>query len=127
MSRVILDASAVLALLREEPGSAEVKRFAPRWAISAVNAAEVATRMADEDMPLSEIRATFEDLNLEIIPFDAESAFISASLRPATRHKGLSLGDRACLALGSLSELPVLTADRVWSDLDVGVEIRLIR
>jgi ribonuclease VapC len=64
---------------------------------------------------------------LDVIPCDAEQASIAASLRPATRGLGLSLGDRACLAFGFAKRLPVLTADRLWTKADVGVKVEVIR
>lgn len=127
MSRVLLDASAILAVLRHEPGREKVAAHSPEWAISAVNAAEVTAKLVDGGMPDHEVRTTFDDLALEIIPFDAEAALLSGLMRAATRHKGLSLGDRACLALARISGEPVLTADKAWSGLDLGVEIRMVR
>lgn len=127
MSRVLLDASAILAVLRGEPGRELVVVHSPDWAISAVNAAEVASKLVDGGMPDHEVRTTFDDLALAIIPFDAEAALLSGLMRAATRHKGLSLGDRACLALARISGEPVLTTDRAWSGLDLGVEIKVIR
>ncbi len=127
MSRVLLDASAILAVLRGEPGRESVIGHSPDWAISAVNAAEVVSKLVDGGMPDHEVQTTFDDIALEIIPFDAEAALLSGLMRAATRHKGLSLGDRACLAQGRISGEPVLTTDRAWKTLDLGVEIRVVR
>ncbi|MEN8196879.1 MAG: type II toxin-antitoxin system VapC family toxin [Pseudomonadota bacterium] len=127
MSRVLFDASAILAVLRGEPGRETVAGHASAWAISAVNAAEVAAKLVDGGMPDHEVRTTFDNLALEIIPFDAETALVSGLMRAATRHKGLSLGDRACLAQGRISGEPVLTTDKAWDSLDLGVEIRVVR
>ena len=127
MSRVLLDASAILAVLCGEPGRESVARHSPDWAISAVNAAEVAAKLVDGGMPDHEVRTTFDDLALEIIPFGAEAALVSGLMRAATRRKGLSLGDRACLAQGRISGEPVLTTDKAWNGLDLGVEIRVVR
>lgn len=76
---------------------------------------------------IGEVRDILGGLHLSIVPFDDELAYDCAGLRPVTKHLGLSLGDRACLALAKREVLPVLTADRVWSELDIGVEVRLIR
>ena len=92
-----------------------------------VNLAEVATFFTNGGAPIGEVRDILNDLHLAIIPFDDELAYDSAGLRPATKHAGLSLGDRACLALAKRESLPALTADRAWSGLDIGVEVRLIR
>ncbi len=78
-------------------------------------------------MPARSIREAIDTLNLVIVPFDAELAYLTGLLRTATRAAGLSLGDRACLALAQRLSAPVLTADQAWKGLDVGVEIRHIR
>ena len=127
MSKVVLDASAILAVLHREPGGEVVVPLASGALISAVNVAEASARLSDWDMREGECRQAILELGLVVVPFDAELAFDSSALRPATKHLGLSLGDRACLALAKREGLPALTADRVWSGLDIGVEVRLIR
>jgi ribonuclease VapC len=124
---IVADASAVIALLVGEPFT----RFEPsrlaNASISAVNLSEVLTRLQEIGMPESAAASAFARLNLRVIAFDEPQARAAARLRPVTRHAGLSLGDRACLALGNRLGCPVVTADRVWASLDVGVEIVLIR
>jgi PIN domain nuclease of toxin-antitoxin system len=95
--------------------------------ISAVNVAEVITRLIDLGYSPEAAEAAVSRGGFEVIPFDMAAASLAAKLRVATRHLGLSLGDRACLALAERERLPVLTADRAWASLDIGVEIRLIR
>lgn len=99
----------------------------PTALMLSVNLAEVATFFTNGGARLDDVRDVLNDLHLEIVPFDGELAYETAGLRPATKHLGLSLGDRACLALAKREGLPALTADRVWSGLDIGVEVRLIR
>jgi ribonuclease VapC len=127
MNEVVLDASALLALLNSEPGSATVAAAFPRVAIGAVNLSEVVSKLVERGMPAEAVRAILEDLDLDVHPFDAESAYATGALRTATRQLGLSLGDRACLALGQRLDRPVLTTDGAWKSLDVGVTIRPIR
>lgn len=127
MTRAVLDASAILALIHGEPGADVVDDALSGALVSAVNVAEVATRLSDAGMPDEEVRATVRDLHMEIVSFDGDLAFGSAALRSATRSKGLSLGDRACLALAAANDALALTADRGWRQLDIGIEIRLIR
>lgn len=127
MSEVVLDASALLALLNKEPGHEEIAWVVPRAAISAVNLSEVAAKLAESGMPGEAIRDALEGLALETHDFGRELAFQAGLMRPLTRSRGLSLGDRACLALGQQLNLPVLTTDRAWEGLDLGVEVRLIR
>lgn len=127
MSDIVLDASAVLALVLEEPGRERVSPVLPNSVISTVNLAEVVTRLAQDGLVSSEIRTLVGGLVVEVAPFDEEQAYLAGELRPLTRHLGLSLGDRACLALGRTLGLPVFTADRSWQGLEVGVEIQVIR
>jgi ribonuclease VapC len=87
----------------------------------------VAAKLADRGMPGEAIREALEGLALEIHDFSQELAFQAGLLHPLTRSKGLSLGDRACLALGQQLNVPVLTTDGVWEELDPGVEVRLVR
>ncbi len=127
MSEAVLDASALLALLNREPGHEEVARTIPDAAISAVNLSEVAAKLAESGMPEESIREALGGLAIDVHDFGRDLAFQTAMLRPLTKHKGLSLADRACLALGQRLNLPVITADRVWKELDLEVEVGLIR
>ena len=95
--------------------------------LSAVNLAEVATRLLDLGISAADIEGLSERLLCEVILFDEDLALSTGRLRAATRHLGLSLGDRACLALAQREGLPVLTGDRSWAKLDVGVQVVLIR
>ncbi|MTJ09189.1 MULTISPECIES: PIN domain-containing protein [unclassified Anabaena] len=127
MSEVVLDASAILALLNQETGSKEVLNFIGKAAISTVNLSEVIAKLADAGIPEEDIRQIISDLNLEVINFNEEQALKAGMLRPITKSIGLSFGDRACLALGIILNQPVLTTDRLWGSINVGVEIRLLR
>lgn len=127
MADWVLDASAVVASLRAEPGGDRVLSAIETSLLGAVNLAEVATRLLDLGASAPDIDGLPERLRCEVIPFDVDLALRAALLRAPTRHRGLSLGDRACLALAQREGLPVLTADRAWADLDVGVEVVLIR
>jgi ribonuclease VapC len=127
VAKVVLDASAILALLNSEPGSRVVEESLSEAAVSAVNLSEVISKLSERGMPEAAIRIALEGLGLDVHPFDAVTAYSAGRLRPATRGLGLSMGDRACLALGMSLSAPVLTADSSWKKLKVGVRIRLIR
>jgi len=127
VAEVVLDASALLALLNAEPGSEVVEQTIPGAAISTVNLSEVAGKLAEAGMPGDVIRTVLGGIELEVHPFNLEAAYLVGALRVQTRELGLSLGDRACLALGIQLELPGLTTDRNWKSLEVGVEVRVIR
>lgn len=127
MSSVVLDASALIAFLREEPGSNIVRRSLPLAAISAVNLAEVLAKASESSRRYNDVKSAIRALNLRVVPFDHEQSEISAGLRPLTRDLGLSLGDRCCLALGLTLESPVLTTDREWEKLPGGFQVRVIR
>ncbi|MFL6231640.1 MAG: type II toxin-antitoxin system VapC family toxin [Thermoanaerobaculia bacterium] len=124
---MVLDASALLALLNAEPGQEVVERSIPGAAISAVNLSEVVAKLTEAGMSEEAVRSTLEDIEVDVHPFDRESAYRTGALRTATKKLGLSLGDRACIALGGKLQRPVLTADRHWRDLKLGLEIRFIR
>ena len=127
MSEWVLDASALLALLQYEPGEERVAgAIADGAIISAVNLSEVVAKLADSGTPEAGIRAKIETLRLDVAPFDGADAFAAGLLRPATRAAGLSLGDRACIALGQRSGLPVLTADSAWMSLDFHPDVEII-
>jgi PIN domain nuclease of toxin-antitoxin system len=113
----VLDASAILALLNREAGGVKVAEHVDGAKVSAVNAAEVASKLFDVGLPVSLARAAISALGIEVVDFDQEQAWAVARLRSATKELGLSLGDRACLGLGlALGEVAV-TADRSWSNL----------
>jgi ribonuclease VapC len=95
--------------------------------MSAANYAEVISKLIDSGATAADAVAATRDLSIEIAPLDAETAADAGGLRAVTGSRGLSLGDRACLALARREGLPVLTADRAWAGLDIGVEVVLIR
>ena len=129
MPRAVLDASATLAVILEEPGAEAVAdALRSGAAMSAVNVAEVAARLRQDEWTEPEVALVFDTLGIEVLPFDREAALLSGALRPMTRRLGLGLGDRACLAAGSIASCPVLTSDRIWMKIDIpGVDIRCIR
>lgn len=127
MPEVVLDASALLAVLNGEPGADLVVQVLPRSTISTVNLCEVVSKLSTADMPPKDIREAIEGLPLEITPFDGEQAYSSGLLSARTQRAGLSLGDRACLNLGKTLSLPVITADKAWAKLSTGVKVKLIR
>ena len=124
----VLDASAVLALLADEPGAEQVAAALEEGAaINAVNDSEVLAKLLERDVPIGLAATSLRALGMHVEPFDVGYATVTAWLREATRHAGLSLGDRACLATALLLGLPVWTADRAWHDVDVGVTVRWVR
>ena len=127
MSAAVLDASAVLALLNDEPGAERVASALERASINAVNLAEVMGRLRRGGLGRDDCARAMGCLPLEIVPFDRALAAEVAELEMLTAGSGLSLGDRACLATARLRRQPALTADRAWSRLDIGVRIVAIR
>ena len=127
MSRVMLDSSAIIAFLRSEPGADVVRASLPDAVISPVNIAEIASWIVRGGETSEAAQIGLNNLDLDTIDFDEDLAMRTGALTAKTNRLGLSLGDRACLATAAREGVPVLTAARVWRDLDVGVEIRLIR
>ena len=124
----VLDASALLALLQQEPGAETVETLLEEAVISSVNWSEVVQKSLDRGVELDNLREDLEALGLTIAPFDVEDAEIAAALRRGTAELGLSLADRACLALASRLSIPALTTDSAWAELQLeAVFVRLIR
>lgn len=130
-NKIVIDASAVVALINREKGFEVVEKYVGNAVISSVNFSEVITVMNRELFKTEEERA--EGLKLikntfsNIIEFDSEQAAIAAALDSVTKKYGLSLGDRACLALAKHQKLPVLTADKIWKKSDLKIKVELIR
>lgn len=127
MTAILLDASALLAALLDEPGGERVERHFSQGAVSSVNAAEVVAKLIDLGYDEEDAEALFAGLMVETRAFSAGAGRQAGRLRGRTRHLGLSLGDRACLAEAMLSGLTVVTADRAWAGLDLGVPVEVIR
>ena len=124
---LVADASAIIALLAGEPfRRIEPERIVKAW-VSAVNLSEVLAKLYEMGLSDSDADAAVTRLSLRVQPFDEPQARAAAQLRAATRHAGLSLGDRACLALAKSLGCRAITADRVWLNSDVGVEVVLVR
>jgi ribonuclease VapC len=133
VSSCVLDVSAFLAYLRNEAGASAVEAALLQGAfISVINWAEVLSKVADLGNDPQALMQSLETQgllgrDLEIIAMTPMDAVAIALLRPLTKSMGLSLGDRACIALGQRLGLPILTGDRVWAGLSLSTEIRLIR
>lgn len=127
MASVVFDASAVLALLRDEPGADVVASFAGDGMISAVNLQEVIKELVRRGIPVEAALDMLDALHLDVRPHGRDDAVAAAALYPATREYGSGLGDRSCMALAIAAKLPALTADRAWAGIDVPeLRIKLI-
>jgi ribonuclease VapC len=124
---IVLDASALLGFLQDEPGGDQVEAVLSEAVISSVNWAEVVQKSVAADVLINGMREDLEALGMKILPFAAEEAEIAGQLWLQTRQAGLSLGDRACLSLGIRLQAPVLTADQIWITLKLSVTVHSIR
>ena len=122
LSKVVLDASALLALVQDEPGAEKVRPLIPHAAISAVNFCETVQRLRRGGMPVESVAMVLTPL-VQPVAFDRETAYIAASIHEKTRGQGISFGDCACLALAMLRGVPAVTAERKWDQCDVGVQV----
>ena len=127
VTKAVLDTSAILAWFWNERGGDRLYDVLDEARISAVNLAEVVQKLVDKPVDEATIGLMLGGLAAVIEPFDRNDALQAGLWRRATRSRGLSLGARACLALGKRLDLPVYTADRAWAELDLGVEVVLIR
>lgn len=124
---IVFDSSALLAITFEEEGAEIAAQALNDGIISAVNASEVITRYVDLGASEEEALTSFRAFGLELYPFDESLAIATGLMRSTTRDAGLSLGDRACLALAIREHSSVLTADRAWATLDLDIAVELIR
>lgn len=126
---IVLDASAMLALIHAEPGADIVDATMPGALLCSVNLAEVISKLAERGVPPDRATAIACSLGARVVEFDAARAGMAGALRPLTRPWGLSLGDRCCLALAQQRKALVLTSERVWPEIAalVGLSIRNIR
>ena len=129
MSETVLDASALLALLRDESGADKVADAIGEARMSSVNYAEVVSHFIRVGMPAGQVDAMLRPLPMTIVEADEALATIAGHLRAVTADAGLSLGDRFCLALARRDGLPALTADKQWRTIAdaVGVTVSVIR
>lgn len=123
----VLDASALLAALHDEVGSDVVTPVLGDSVMGSVNWSEVIQKSLARGVDVANLCNDLQALGLMILPFTGEDAELAGALWPDTHRLGLSLADRACLAIGKRLKLCVLTADRVWSQVDIGVPVRVIR
>ena len=127
----VVDASALLAVAREERGAKVVLDLLDQvpCVASSVNMAEVGAKLIDLGLPVAELATALAQFDVDVIPFDLSHAVQSAALRDATKAQGLSLGDRACLGLAQQLGAIAVTADSAWLKVQdaIGVQVRLIR
>ena len=128
MASIVFDASAILALLRDEPGANIVARYIGDGLISGVNLQEVIKSLLRREVPIDAALAMLDALHLDVRPHGRVDAVAAARLYPATKEFGSGLGDRTCMALAIAEGLPVLTADREWARIEIpGLKLLLAR
>lgn len=127
MAVVVLDASVVLAAVFLEPGHEEVLKLENTSLVSAVNIAEARSRLADHGLDRHAIDRSLGLIDMRVVDFDAEQAGLSSDIRAETRSAGLSLGDRACLALAMQRGAIAYTADRIWANIKLPIEVKVVR
>jgi PIN domain nuclease of toxin-antitoxin system len=127
-NKILLDTSAIIALIKKEKGYQVVDDILATSAISTVNFSELIAALAREGVSAEDIDSITENIIPDIIPFDHETSIVAGKLITTTNSKGLSLGDRACIATALQLDLPVYTADKIWAELDIpNFKLKLIR
>jgi len=127
MTVYALDASALMAVIRREPGAAFVEARMDGALMCAVNASEAIMRCVEKGFSEDLVMLLIANRQVELIPFDTPLAVEAARLRPATVHLGLSFADRACIATAISRNATIVTADRIWAKLDLPCPVDLIR
>lgn len=125
--RYVLDASALLAAMLGERGAETVEAHFTEACISSANLSEVVAKLSERGVPEESILESLSDLDLDVRDFNSAQALRAGALRNLTRAKGLSFGDRACLALAGELGAIALTTDAAWTDLELGVAVELAR
>jgi len=127
MSRVVLDATALLTLINAEPGAEVIARYLKNAEISAITLSEVVTILAEMGMPLEEITRVFDRLGIKVHPFARNTALTAALLRSNVEDLELTISDRASLALAMQLGSPVITVNPLWDRLDAGVPVKIVK
>ena len=127
MTSFVLDASAVLAYAHGEVGGEVVRGHFDEAVISTVNWSEILRKSRPAGVAAGELHATLIQAGVSFLAFEEQDARMTADLWGRTKRYGLSLADRACLALARRLGVPAVTADRAWTTLDLDVEIVCIR
>ena len=129
MTDAVLDASAVIALLKGERGASKVAKVVADSAVGVFNHAEVVSHFVHIGAPLEEIRIMLGALPYALVGADEVLGWEAGALRRVTARAGLSLGDRFCLALAKRMEVPAYTGDVAWKNIatDAGVKVVMIR
>ena len=125
--RYVLDASALLCFLFVETGEDRVAAILAEARMSAVNLSEVVAKLIDRGVDATDVLSRLSTLPIDVIPFEREAAAVAGTMRKQTREFGLSLGDRACLALAKSIGGIAVTTDRAWARLEIGVEVDVVR
>ena len=125
----VIDASALLAQMQSEIGCELIDNLVleHKCVVSTVNLVEVATKLIDKGLAPELLARTLKELDVQPIDFDQEQALLSAKLRVSTKSAGLSLGDRACLALAQLMQGTAVTADHAWQDVKSVVDVKILQ
>lgn len=124
---VVLDASALIAFFKREPGADAVELLLRDSVVSAVNLSEVLDKSGLQQVEYGRVTALLRSWNVDVASFDAEQAMLAATIRQRLGRSDVSFADRACLALAWHHDVPAVTADRLWKSFEIGIEIRLIR
>lgn len=126
---VVIDAAALLAVLLDERGADVVVPVLRRSLMSSLNVSEACSRGAERGASIAAVLEAVRQFEVVVVPFDLEQARVAAELRPPTRHAGSSLGDRACLAVARIRQVPIYTGDRRMGSLSglLGIDIHLVR
>lgn len=127
MASAVLDSSAILAVLSDETGADIVEEILDESLISTVNYAEVVAKLIERGSTSAQAQSALQSMALTTVDFDVGLADLTGALRRETMKRGLSLGDRACLALAAREGLPALTSDRSWVGAVSSIQVRLIR
>lgn len=127
MTAFVLDSSAVMAVMFGEPGQERVVATLPGALLSTVNLSEIIAKLTLRGVTAQDAESAIRRLGVDCVDFSAAHARIAGDLRALTKSAGLSLGDRACLALAQERQAEVLTADRAWGAIDMPVTVSVIR